>query len=109
MIPQILEVVLFSFFTAMGIARLIMFHQVCLALLKDIAQTSYLGTIPISLDTVGMGVTIFYASDHVAANIVAQVMFWISTAMTFTVTCGGAYVLSARQDAQELSNINGSL
>ena len=51
----VLDMVLFLFFSTMSVVRLIMFPKLSKVFYKDFIQTSYLGAIPITLDTIAIG------------------------------------------------------
>ena len=84
-----------------------MFPKVAAAMLNDLQQTCYLGTVPIAWETVGTGLVVFY-SDNEPAMFVAEVFFWIAVAMTVLVTCGGVYALYRRQGQHNLDEVTGA-
>lgn len=102
----ILEIVLFAFFTAMALARLILHPKVALSVLSDVNQTSYLGAIPISIDTLGVGIVLYY-HEHSSGIYVAEVFYWISVTVTTLVGCGGVFAIYNRQGHHQLSEVTG--
>lgn len=103
----ILDICLFGFFTAMSLARALIFPKVAFAVLSDIQQTCYLGAIPTAWETIGTGLVIFYPNNQ-SAVIVAEVFFWIAVAMTLLVSCGGMYALYKWQGQHKLSEVTGA-
>ena len=84
-----------------------MFPRVTIAMLDDLQQTCYLGAVPISFETVGTGLVIFY-SGHKSADYVAQVFFWIAVLMTLVVTTGGVYSMYRRQGRHTMNDVTGA-
>lgn len=101
----ILDIILFVFFTTLGFARATLERTLSKALILDFAQTSYLGAVPIALDTVLEGLVIFFP-DNAAAVWVAFALYWIAMIICFVVGVGGLLVVSTHQLPQRLDSIN---
>jgi tellurite resistance protein TehA-like permease len=98
--------VLFVFFTAMSLLRLILYPKVAINIIHDFTQTSFLGAIPIALDTIILGIAIFY-SQHSAAVWTALGFFWASVFLTLVGVFGSVFVVYSRQGEVELSDVTG--
>ena len=102
----VVDIVLFVFFTVMSVLRLVWYPKVAINVLADFQQTSFLGAIPVALDTVVAGIDIFY-SHRSAAVWAAFALFWASVALTATVIFGSVFVMYHHQGEQKLSDVTG--
>lgn len=98
--------VLFFFFSLLGIIRGIRHPRLTREILEDFYQTSYLGAIPITVNAIAVGFVLFY-SDMAGTVWVAFALFWISAAMSIIVGCIIVFITCAYQEAPELSSVTG--
>ena len=103
---QILEIVLFIFFAAMSVTRAIMYPALTKRIYLDFSQTSYLGAIPVSIDTILVPLSHFYA-DRRAAIWAAWGLWWIAMLMSVAVGVLIVFIICAYQDPHDLSTITG--
>jgi tellurite resistance protein TehA-like permease len=104
---QILDIVLFAFFTVMSLLRAFLYPKVAVNIMHDFTQTSFLGAIPVTLDTIIIGIVIFY-SHHSAAVWTALGFYWVSVSLTLVVVFGSVFVVYSRQGEVQLSNVTGT-
>jgi len=90
----------------MSLLRLFLYPKVAVNVMHDFTQTSFLGAIPVALDTIIVGILIFY-SRHSAAVWTAFGFYWVSVFMALVVIFGGVFVVYGRQGEVQLSNVTG--
>jgi tellurite resistance protein TehA-like permease len=98
--------VLFAFFTVMSLLRLYIYPKVAVNIVHDFTQTSFLGAIPVALDTIITGIVIFYG-HHSAAVWTALGFYWVSVFLSLVVVFGSVFVVYSRQSEVQLSNVTG--
>ncbi|KAK5200655.1 Plasma membrane sulfite pump involved in sulfite metabolism, partial [Exophiala xenobiotica] len=77
---------------ALGILRVIIYPRVARTVVDDFSQTSYLGAVAVAFETIILGIVSFYSGHH-AAMYVAEVMYWVATALSLFVACGGLFFM----------------
>lgn len=97
---------LFIFFSGMMIIRGILFPKLALQTFRDFAQTSYVGAVPITLDTIVVGILIFY-NTHQAALWIAYALWWVAVAMSICVACAIVFVSYMWQAPIKLQAVTG--
>lgn len=97
---------MFLFFGVMMIIRAIRFPKLAARTFQDFGQTSYVGAVPITLDTILVGILIFY-HQHPAAVWAAYGLWWVAVAMSVWVGCAVVFVTYARHDPVKLDAVNG--
>lgn len=97
---------LFIFFTALGITRGIKHPDLTREILEDFYQTSYLGAIPITIDTIAVGFVLFYGELE-GTIWFAYSLFWVSTFLSITVGGIIVWITTAVQEAPDLASVNG--
>ena len=90
----------------MSLLRLFLYPRVAINVMRDFTQTSFLGAIPVTLDTVISGIIIFYG-DRSAAVWTALGFYWASVFLTLVVVFGSVFVMHSRQGEVELSHVTG--
>jgi len=90
----------------MSLLRLFLYPKVALNVMRDFTQTSFLGAIPVALDTIIIGIMAFYGA-HPAAVWTALGFYWVSVFLTLVVVFGSVFVVYSRQGEVELSNVTG--
>jgi tellurite resistance protein TehA-like permease len=90
----------------MSLLRLFLYPKVAINIMHDFTQTSFLGTIPVALDTIIVGIIIFYGR-HSAAVWTAVGFYWVSVFLTLVVVFGSVFVVCSRQGEVQLSNVTG--
>ncbi len=84
---------------------MILYPKLSKATLEDISQTSYLGAIPITIDTIIVGMTLFY-SERTAAIWAAYGLFWVATAMSVWLGCAIVFI-ACDQKPHDLEDVTG--
>ena len=97
---------LFAFFTAMSLLRLFLYPKVAINVMYDFTQTSFLGAIPVALDTIIVGIVIFH-SYYIAAVWTALGFYWVSVFLTLAVAFGSVFGVYSGQGEVQLSNVTG--
>lgn len=103
---KILTIILFVFFTALGVLRCIWYPKLTRKILQDFYQSSYLGAIPVSIDTIAVGITIYY-NDRDVAIWVALGLFWLAVAMCLVVGGVVVFITSAYSEPPEMKTVTG--
>lgn len=83
-----------------------MFPKLTKAIYLDFAQTSYLGAIPITVDTILEGLVIFYP-DRPAAIWAAFGLYWVAIAMSLCVGILVVVAVCAFQEPHPLDSVTG--
>lgn len=96
---------LFIFFTALGITRAIKHPHLTKEILQDFYQTSYLGAIPITVDTIAVGFVLFYGELEGTVWF-AYSLYWVGTVLSIIVGGIIVWLSTAVQDPPELSSVN---
>jgi tellurite resistance protein TehA-like permease len=104
---QILDIVIFAFFTLLGCIRAYMHPQALSEIFDDFSETSYMGAIVIAWETIILGIVTFYA-DRGSAIYVAQAMYWIAVCASCFVAFIGIFFMYFRQKEHTMADINGS-
>jgi len=92
----------------MSLLRLFLYPKVAINIMDDFTQTSFLGAIPVALDTIIAGIIVFY-SRHSAAVWTALGFYWVSVFLALVVIFGGVFVVYSRQGEVQLSKVTGVL
>jgi tellurite resistance protein TehA-like permease len=90
----------------MSLLRLFLYPKVAINVMHDFTQTSFLGAIPVALDTIIVGIIIFY-SRHSAAVWTAFGFYWVSVFLALFVAFGSVFVVYSRQGEVQLSSVTG--
>jgi hypothetical protein len=90
----------------MSLLRLFLYPKVATNVMHDFTQTSFLGAIPVALDTIIVGIIIFY-SRHSAAVWTAFSFYWVSVFLALVVGFGSVFVVYSRQGEVQLSSVTG--
>jgi tellurite resistance protein TehA-like permease len=98
--------VLFGMFLLLSLSRLVLYPRLSATILHGLIQTSYLGALPVFLDTIIVGITIFYPQCPSALH-TAYVLFWISLYLIALVGFGGIFAMCHVQNAHALSEFTG--
>ena len=106
MTRQVLNMLITLFFTALSVTRCILYPQLSKAIFLDFGQTSYLGAIPITLDTVLVGLLIFYA-DRSAAVWAAYGLWWTAVLLSLCVGTVVVFIVCAHQAPKQLDSVTG--
>lgn len=102
----VVDMAMFLFFAAMSLVRLIMFPKLSKSIYKDFIQTSYLGAIPITIDTIVYGITYFY-HDRPAAVWAAYGLWWVAIMLSLCVGSLVVVIVCAYQEPHELNAVTG--
>ena len=97
---------LFIFFTVLGITRGIKHPSLTKEILEDFYQTSYLGAIPITIDTIAVGFVLFYG-ELTGTVWFAYALYWVSVFLSIIVGGIIVWITTATQEAPELGSVNG--
>lgn len=97
---------LFVFFSIMASLRLILYPKVAVGIFSDFSQTSFFGAVPIALDTIIVGITLFYGS-HPSAVWAAFGLYWANVFLTAAVVFGGVFAMYHHQGEHELKDVTG--
>ena len=101
-----MDIALFVFFTAMSLLRLCLYLKVAINVMRDFTQTSFLGAIPITLDTIIVGIIVFYG-NHSVAVWAAVGFYWTAVFLTLVVALGSVLVMYSRQGEVKLNDVTG--
>jgi hypothetical protein len=90
----------------MSLLRLFLYPKIAVNIMHDFTQTSYLGAIPVALDTIITSIVTFY-SHHSAAVWTALGFYWVSVFLTLVVAFGSVFMMHSRQGEVQLSDVTG--
>ena len=96
---------LFIFFVTLFIIRAILHPKLTKDIVHDFYQTSYLGCIPITIDTIAIGFILFYG-EMPGAVWVGYAFFWVAVFLSILVSGVVAWYVTAVQEGPELSSVN---
>ncbi|TKA40487.1 hypothetical protein B0A49_13802, partial [Cryomyces minteri] len=102
----ILDIVLFGLFTAMLAVRYISHPELLKKNLMEFPACSYLGAIPIALDTIIVGIVSFY-DYRTSARWVAFAFYWVAVALTLLVSFGLLTLQTLSQKQHSISDVAG--
>ena len=103
---KVLTISLSLFFAVLGILRCMWYPKLTRKIVQDFYQSSYLGAIPVTLDTVTVGITIYY-NDREAAIWAALGLFWVAVAMCLVVGGSVVFITFAYSEPPEMRSITG--
>ena len=103
---KVLTIFLFLLFSLIGVLRCVWYPKLSKKTLQDFYQSSYLGAIPIALDTITVGITIYY-HDREAAVWAALGLFWVAVAMCLIVGGIVVFITTAYSEPPDMKTVNG--
>ncbi|KAI9824898.1 MAG: hypothetical protein M1832_001503 [Thelocarpon impressellum] len=102
----ILNICLFSLFSAFLVTRFVWFPVLLLNTLDDFSQSNFLGAIPVGFHTIVVGLVAFYGQREAAVR-VAYALYWVSVAMTLAVSLGSVSITFTKQRPHHLESVTG--
>jgi len=97
---------LFLFFGIMTIVRVIRFPKLAARTFHDFGQTSYIGAVPITIDTILVGILIFY-HQHPSAVWAAYGLWWVAVALSIFVGCAVVFATYVWHAPVKLNEVTG--
>lgn len=97
---------LFLFFSMMITIRAIRYPRLAAQTFRDFGQTSYVGAVPITIDTILVGILIFY-NQHPSAVWAAYGLWWVAVVSSVFVGCAVVFVTYAYREPLKLEAVNG--